>query len=71
MDYSKSFLKLYRKQDRCKCYRNKISKLATSKKTKEVDGYWGYLDGSTFYGEGLPMYTKYMKKYAGVSSEES
>jgi len=50
-------------------YRNKISKLATSKKTKEVDGYWGYLDGSTFYGEGLPMYTKYMKKYAGVSSE--
>lgn len=50
-------------------YRNEISKLADSKKTKEVDGYWGYLDGNTFYGEGLPMYTKYMKKYAGVSNE--
>lgn len=50
-------------------YRNKISKLAESKKTKEVEGYIGYLDGSTFYGEGLPMYTRYMKKFAGVSEE--
>ncbi len=46
---------------------NKITMLPAERKTKEVEGYSGFVSGSTFYGEGLPMYTFYMKKYAGVS----
>ncbi len=49
--------------------RNKITMLPQERRNTEVDGYHGYVSGSTFYGEGLPMYTFYMKKYAGVSSE--
>lgn len=49
--------------------RNKISMLPPERRTKEVEGYQGYASGSTFFGEGLPMYTFYMKKYAGVSQE--
>ena len=49
--------------------RNKITMLPPERRNKEVDGYYGYTSGSTFYGEGLPMYTFYMKKYAGVSDE--
>ena len=35
-------------------------------KTLNVEGYDGYDDGSYFIGEGLPLYTRYLKKYAGV-----
>lgn len=49
--------------------RNKITMLPAERRTKEVEGYSGYVSGTTFYGEGLPMYTFYMKKYAGVSEE--
>ena len=48
---------------------NKITMLPEERRTKTVDGYSGFVSGSTFYGEGLPMYTFYMKKYAGVSTE--
>ncbi len=50
--------------------RNKITMLPPERRTKEVEGYRGYVSGTTFFGEGLPMYTFYMKKFAGVSDEE-
>jgi len=49
--------------------RNRITMLPAERRTKKVEGYEGYVSGTTFYGEGLPMYTFYMKKYAGVSDE--
>lgn len=49
--------------------RNRISMLPAERRNKVVEGYEGYVDGTTFFGEGLPMYTFYMKRYAGVSSE--
>ena len=49
--------------------RNKITMLPPERRNKEAEGYYGYVDGTTFYGEGLPMYTFYTKKYAGVSDE--
>ena len=49
--------------------RNKITMLPPERRTKEVEGYRGYVSGTTFFGEGLPMYMFYMKKFAGVSDE--
>ena len=49
--------------------RNKITMLPPERRTKEVEWYRGYVSGTTFFGEGLPMYTFYMKKFAGVSDE--
>ena len=46
--------------------RNKITYLADDVKTLNIEGYDGYNDGSYFIGEGLPLYTRYLKKYAGV-----
>lgn len=46
---------------------NKITMLPEERRTKKVEGYEGYVSGTTFFGEGLPIYTFYMKKYAGVS----
>lgn len=39
--------------------RNKITMLPPERRNKEVEGYYGYTDGTTFYGEDLPMYTFY------------
>ncbi len=51
-------------------YKNRISKLPEERKGPDAyDGHRGFSSGSTFYGEGLPMYTYLMKSYAGV--EES
>ena len=49
--------------------RNKITMLPQERRNKVVEGYGGYVSGTTFFGEGLPMYTFYMNKYAGISSE--
>ena len=49
--------------------RNKITMLPAERRTTNVEGYNGYISGSTFFAEGLPMYTFYMKQYAGVSGE--
>lgn len=49
--------------------RNKITMLPSERKTKTAEGYSGFVSGSTFYAQGLPMYTFYMKKYAGVSDD--
>lgn len=45
---------------------NKITYLADDVKTLNIEGYDGYNDGSYFIGQGLPLYTRYLKKYAGV-----
>jgi len=47
-------------------YKNKITYLAPQSKTKVVEGVPGYTSGSYFYGEGEPLYTFYLYKYAGV-----
>ena len=46
--------------------KNRILYLHDDVKTRTIEGYEGYNSGSYFYGEGLPLYTYYMKKYAGV-----
>lgn len=46
--------------------RNRITYIPEEKAAREIDGHKGYIDGSMFYGEGLPMYTYYVKEYAGV-----
>ena len=50
-------------------YTNKITMLPEERKTREVEGYKGYANGTTFLGEGLPLNTFYMYKYAGVDPE--
>jgi hypothetical protein len=50
-------------------YTNKITMLPEERKTREVEGYKGYANGTSFIGEGLPLHTFYMYKYAGVDPE--
>ena len=49
--------------------KNKITMLPQERRNKVVEGYEGYVSGTTFFGEGLPIYTFYMKKFAGVSDK--
>ena len=48
-------------------YKNEVLKLNDSNKFNTLDGHPGYTSGSYFYGEGLPMYTWRLRKYAGVN----
>ena len=48
-------------------YKNEVLKLNDSNKFNALDGHPGYTSGSYFYGEGLPMYTWRLRKYAGVN----
>ena len=50
-------------------YKNKVTYIPEDKKTRTVEGYSGYASGNKFIGEGLPLYTFYMAKYAGVDKE--
>jgi len=50
-------------------YTNKITMLPEERKTRTVEGYKGYANGTSFVGEGLPLHTFYMYKYAGVDPE--
>ena len=50
-------------------YTNKITMLPEDKKTTTVEGHKGYANGTRFVGEGLPLNTFYMQKYAGVDKE--
>lgn len=47
-------------------YKNRISMLSAECKGQELEGHYGFSSGSTFYGEGLPMFTYRMKSFAGV-----
>ncbi len=50
-------------------YRNKILMLNEDNRGNILDGHAGYVNGLYFHGEGLPLHTFRLKKYAGVSSE--
>ena len=50
-------------------YKNKITSMPAANKTITVDGYDGYTGNGYFYGEGKPLYTWYMAKYAGVDEK--
>ena len=50
-------------------YTNEITKLFEENKNEMLSGYAGYHNGSYYYGEGLPIYTWRLKKYAGVNEK--
>lgn len=50
-------------------YKNKLSYLPEQRKTMTVDGVQGYSSGSYFYGEGEPLYTYHLYRYAGVDQQ--
>ena len=50
-------------------YTNKITMLPKDKKAITVEGHEGYANGTRFVGEGLPLNTFYIPKYAGVDKE--
>ena len=47
-------------------YRNTIVSIPEKNRTETVDGHEGFISGNSYLGEGLPINTFYMKKYAGV-----
>ncbi|MCD8291816.1 MAG: TonB-dependent receptor [Prevotella sp.] len=47
-------------------YKNKITSMPTENKTTMVDGVRGYSSSNYYYGEGEPVYTWYLPKFAGV-----
>ena len=49
--------------------KNEVTYLAPEHKSTTVEGYKGYIGGSYFVGEGLPLYTYYLRSYAGVDPE--
>ena len=48
---------------------NNISYLPEQNKTMEKEGHAGYANSSRYVGEGLPINTWYIKKYAGVNEQ--
>ncbi len=50
-------------------YRNEIVKLNPENKNAVLDGHPGYTSAYNFYGEGLPIYSWRMPKYAGVAED--
>ena len=50
-------------------YTNKITMLPDENKTLTVEGYKGFASGNSFLGEGLPLNTFYLYKYAGVNPQ--
>lgn len=50
-------------------YKNEVTKMPDVFKTLTVEGHGGYASGDKYIGEGLPLYTFYIPKYAGVDRE--
>lgn len=48
-------------------YKNKVTYLPEERKTMKTDGVGGYSSSNFYYGEGIPLYTYRMYKYAGVN----
>ena len=48
---------------------NRVTYLPDENKSSAVEGHGGYLSGYRYVGEDLPLYTWYIKKYAGVNEE--
>ena len=49
--------------------KNKVLSLPESRKDYEVNGHRGFISGSTFLAEGLPLNTLYIYDYAGVKQD--
>ena len=49
--------------------KNEVLKLPESRKDRVVDGHAGFISGSTFLAEGLPLNTLYIHEYLGVDPE--
>jgi hypothetical protein len=49
--------------------KNKVLSLPEQRKDRIVDGHEGFISGSTFLAEGLPLNTLYILDYAGVERE--
>ena len=49
--------------------RNEVVYLNDDNKGATIDGHAGYKSGTKFVGEGLPLYTWYLKRYAGVDPD--
>ena len=49
--------------------KNKVLSLPESRKDYQVNGHWGFINGSTFLAEGLPLNTLYIYDYAGVKQD--
>jgi hypothetical protein len=47
--------------------KNKVLTLPESSREMEVDGHWGFVNGSTFIAEGLPLGTYFLPEYAGLN----
>lgn len=50
-------------------YKNKITYLPEERKTMETSGVKGFSSSNYYYGEGIPLYTFRMNKYAGVNED--
>ena len=50
-------------------YKNQITSIPDQKKLKAYEGHYGYESGDYFYGEGLPMWTRYLYRSAGVDEK--
>lgn len=50
-------------------YKNRITYLPDEKKPITMDGHGGYMSGSRYYGEGLPINTWYLKRFAGLTED--
>ena len=50
-------------------YKNKITMLDEDNKNGSLEGHPGYVSGNYFYGEGLPMHTFRLRRYAGVTAD--
>lgn len=50
-------------------YANRIVSIPDKNKTENIEGHGGFISGSSYIGEGLPINTFYLKQYAGVNAE--
>lgn len=52
-------------------YKNEITMLPDERKksSEPIDGVEGFQSSGLYYGEGIPMYTYVLKRYAGVDKE--
>ena len=47
-------------------YKNQITSIPDQKKLKAYEGHNGYEDGNYFFGEGLPMWTRFLYRSGGI-----
>ena len=50
-------------------YVNNVVSIPEKNRTENIESHPGFISGSSYVGEGLPLNTFYLKKYAGVDKE--